>query len=88
MQPLATHMAAQRLVRARSYAGAPVRHLDRGLLRERYVIDQMVTGAPTPVDADLLAQYVAGSLLALQALWLEHDLPHPPRRWGASSGGS
>jgi hypothetical protein len=56
LQPLATHMAAQRLVRARSYAGAPVRHLDLGLLRERYVIDQMVTGAPTPVDADLLAQ--------------------------------
>ena len=34
LQPLATHMAAQRLVRARGYIGTPVRHLDLGLLRE------------------------------------------------------
>ena len=56
------------------------RHL--GGLARRYVIDQMVAGAPTPVDADLLAQYVAGSLLALQAWWLEHDLPTPPEEMG------
>jgi hypothetical protein len=31
---LLAHMAAQRLVRARRYAGAPVRHLDLELLRE------------------------------------------------------
>ena len=34
LQPLATHMAAQRLVCARGYIGTPVRHLDLGLLRE------------------------------------------------------
>jgi hypothetical protein len=34
LQPLATHLATQKLVRARGYTGAPVRHLDLGLLRE------------------------------------------------------
>jgi hypothetical protein len=34
VQPLATHLATQKLVRARGYAGAPVRHLDLALLRE------------------------------------------------------
>jgi hypothetical protein len=34
LQPLATHMVTQRLVRARGYTGVPVRHLDLGLLRE------------------------------------------------------
>ena len=33
LAPLAQHMAAQRLVRARGYAGAPLRHLDLELLR-------------------------------------------------------
>jgi hypothetical protein len=34
LQPLATHMVEKRLVRARGYAGAPVRHVDLQLLRE------------------------------------------------------
>jgi hypothetical protein len=34
LQPLATHLAAQKLVRARGYTGVPARHLDVGLLRE------------------------------------------------------
>ena len=34
LQPLATHLATQKLVRARGYTGVPVRHLDLGLLRE------------------------------------------------------
>jgi hypothetical protein len=33
LQPLATHMAAQRLVRARGYAGGPARQIDREVLR-------------------------------------------------------
>src|SRR5919199_2973119 len=34
LQPLATHMAAQRLVRARGDASAPLRHLDLEVLRQ------------------------------------------------------
>jgi hypothetical protein len=34
LQPLTTHLATQKLVRARGYTGAPVRHLDLALLRE------------------------------------------------------
>jgi hypothetical protein len=34
LQPLAAHMVDRRLVRARGDAGAPVRHVDLGLLRE------------------------------------------------------
>ena len=34
LHPLATHMAEKHLVRARGYAGAPLRHLDLEVLRE------------------------------------------------------
>jgi hypothetical protein len=44
LQPLATHMAAQRLVRARGYAGAPVRQLDLVLLRE--ALTRLLRGDP------------------------------------------
>jgi hypothetical protein len=37
LQPLATHLATQKLVRARGYTGVPVRHLDVGLLREALI---------------------------------------------------
>ena len=37
MQPLAAHLATQKLVRARGYTGVPVRHLDLALLREALI---------------------------------------------------
>lgn len=35
------------------------------------------TGATPLVPVDVLASYVAGSLVALIAWWLEHDMPYP-----------
>jgi hypothetical protein len=60
LQPLAQHMAAQHLVRARGHAGAPLRHLDLDVLREAlsrllsqddddgYLISQLVVEGMEP----------------------------------------
>ena len=48
LAPLAQHLATQKLVRARGYAGAPVRQLDLELLREaltRLLRDQWDAGS-------------------------------------------
>jgi hypothetical protein len=63
LQPLATHMAAQHLVRGRGHAGAPLRHLDVQVLREAlssllreeweegYLIFQLVVEGVDPAHA-------------------------------------
>jgi hypothetical protein len=62
LAPLAQHMAAKRLVRARGDAGAPLRHLDVGVLREAlsrmlcyewddgYLIYQLVVEGAVPAQ--------------------------------------
>jgi hypothetical protein len=61
LQPLATHMAAQHLVRGRGDAGAPLRHLDLEVLRtalsrllslddDGYLIYQLVVEGMEPAQ--------------------------------------